>query len=158
MLEYRNKEQIRAYYERELIERKIMVELWEGVKRVYKKDGKPFAILSKNYVGGKIQKSPFGWRELYVGCYSEELRTSVYDVIIDVDNMTLEQIDEEVEKRIKLRKENVVLLEKMLQDLDEVVAKCDAYIKEGEILMKSVGVNPFSRTLVREYVKANQKV
>lgn len=158
MLEYRNKEQIREYYERELIERKIMVELWEGVKRVYKKDGNPFAILSKNYVGGKIKKDAFELWNLYVGRYSEELRTSVYDKIIDIGDDTLEQIDEKIEKRIKYRKENVVFLEKMLQGFDEVIARCDAYIKEGEDLMNSVGMNPCSRTLVREYVKANQKV
>lgn len=157
MFEYRSKEKIREMYERKLTERKIMVELWEGVKRVYKKDGNPFAVLSKNYVGGKIRKDSYGTWLLEVSCYSEELRTSVYDVIIDVDNMTLEQIDEEVEKRIKLRKENVVLLEKMLQDLDEVIAKCDAYIKEGEDLRNSMSTNPYLRDFVREYVKENRK-
>ena len=158
MFEYRSKDKIREMYERKLIERKTIVELWEGVKRVYKKDGNPFAVLSKNYVGGKIRKDGFGIWLLEVGCYSEELRKCVWDNILYVDEKSLEQIDEEIKKRLQIRKDDVAHLEKTLQSLDEVIARCDAYIKEGEDLMNSVGVNPCSRTLVREYVKANQKV
>ncbi len=158
MFEYRSKKQIREYYERELIKRKIMVELWEGVKRVYKKDGNPFAVLSKNYVGGKIRKDRFGIWLLEVGCYSEELRESVWDEILYVDDKSLEQIDEAIKKRLQRQKDNVAHLEETLQSLDEVIAKCDIYIKEGEALMDSMGINPYLRDLIRGYVKKNNKL
>lgn len=157
MFEYRSKEKIREMYERKLTERKIIVELWEGVKRVYKKDGNPFAVLSKNYVGGKIRKDGFGIWLLEVSCYSEELRECVWDKILYVDEKSLEQIDEEIKKRLQIRKDDVVYLEKTLQSLNEVIAKCDAYIKEGEDLRDSMSTNPYLRDFVREYVKENRK-
>lgn len=33
------------------------IEMWEGVKRVYKKDGTPFKVLSKNFTGARFEDS-----------------------------------------------------------------------------------------------------
>lgn len=143
---------------RDLCETKAILEAYKGVKRVYKKDGKPFANLVRNFKGCIIRASQYafqpGENQLWVyghgnGCGYVSDRIDLYSY---VENMKEEEIKhdpipktpmlrqlyafdcDEIEQRI--RKE-ISVLEKEVERLQNLYDRFDGIAERFETAMEN---------------------
>lgn len=148
-----SKNDIRKKIENSIDEIRGRMEAWENVKRVYKKDGKPFKVLSKNFTNcfignnrwndGKVIEVSYyvngyhrsdsvaitgvnkdGWK----GTPPEE--SELYKLYAKVPcffDMNVDQVEEAISLCIERDKEYIAEHERELQIIDDVLGE---YIKE----------------------------
>lgn len=79
------------------------IEAWKNVTRLYKKDGKPFAILSKNFEGAKfVQKSYYHNQEEFTIYFTDENGSYQTDYInVYTEKDTPDSIEKAIKDRIE---------------------------------------------------------
>lgn len=143
---------------RDLCETKAILEAYKAIKRVYKKDGKPFAYLGKNFEGCTIKANDYasqpGENQLWVygygnGCGHVSARIDLYSY---VENMKEEEIKhdpipktpmlkqlyafdcDEIEQRIK---KEIAVLEKEVERLQKLYDRFDGIADKLEAAMEN---------------------
>ena len=134
---------IREDLERELSRQKAFCEAWKAVTRNYKKDGTPFANMSKNFSGCKLQHIsylPYAYEKEFVVSTCAPLCGYISDGVKTYDNihaedypaervqdwgfsgvfveLTADEIWDEIQKRIAYYQDCIEKSEKALAELE----------------------------------------
>lgn len=141
---------------RDLCETKAILEAYKVIKRVYKKDGKPFAYLGKNFDGCTIKASDYasqpGENQLWVYGYGNGCGyvSAWIDLWCFVEYMKPEEIKHEpIEKTSMLKqiyafdcdeieqaiKKEIARLEKEVEGLQSLYDRFDGIAEELEVAM-----------------------
>lgn len=158
-IQYEKEKQMKNI-ERSLCETKAILEAYKAIKRVYKKDGKPFAYLGKNFEGCTIKASEYafqpGENQLWVyghgnGCGHVSDRIDLYSYVEDmkeeeIKHDPLPKISmlrqlyafdcDEIEQRIK---KEIAVLEKEVERLQNLYDKFDSIAEKLESAMENFG-------------------
>lgn len=154
-IQYEKEKQMKNI-ENELYRTKAILEAYKGIKRVYKKDGKPFANINKNFEGCTIKASKYafqpGENQLWVywcgiGCGYVSAWIDLYSY---VENMKEEEIKhdpipktpmlkqiyafdcDEIEQAIK---KEIVRLEREVERLQSLYDRFDSIAEKLEVAM-----------------------
>ena len=135
MSDYRNLEDIKNELTKMLNDSRSKLALWQGVKRLTKKDGGNFAILNKNIEGARVEQE-YGSVYLKAATYylpeaerkqiphfkwtSEEIYIAYRD-----DELTPEIVFEKIAGRIEQLKKHITEYENELAAVEDIFKKYD---------------------------------
>ena len=133
-------EDIKKELTRTLKEHEALLQAWNNVNRLYKKDGSSFSILSKNFENANIQDEPYSIYpakvvEVFICCegkyYNEEIKCTqlvrysqrkvdesriIHESCLeDRYNLTIDEIFEEIELKKEYHKKRIEELNKQLE-------------------------------------------
>lgn len=138
----------------------FLASLWSNVKRKYKKDGGTYSILSKNFEGCTIKRPDWG---VYEDCewlvqVSGHNAKGAYDythfsTYNGGKGMTADQIEVEIKKEAKIRRENAEEYKRALEKIDDVFDMCDQWIQEIEDVVRNDKDLESVKYKISDYIK-----
>ena len=156
-IQYEKEKQMKNI-ENEIYRTKAILEAYKGIKRIYKKDGKPFANINKNFEECTIKASQYafqpGENQLWVyghgnGCGYVSDRIDLYSYVEDmkeeeIKHDPLPKISmlrqlyafdcDEIEQRIK---KEIAVLEKEVERLQNLLDRLDSIAEKFETAMEN---------------------
>lgn len=149
-------EDIKKELTRTLKEHEALLQAWNNVNRLYKKDGSSFSILSKNFENANIQDEPYSIYpakvvEVFICCegkyYNEEIKCTqlvryskrkvdesriIHESFLeDRYNLTVDEIFEEIELKKEYHK-------KRIEELNKQLEMAESYYKQVLIKMEEI--------------------
>lgn len=135
MSNYRNLEDIKNELTKRLNDSRKNLALWQGVKRLTKKDGGNFAILNKNIEGAKVEQQ---YSSLYLKAatyylpeaerktipYHTWVNDEIYIGYMDTE-LTPETVFEKIAGRIEALKKHIAEYENELAAVEDIFKKYD---------------------------------
>ena len=166
---------------KDICESKAILEAYKAIKRVYKKDGKPFAILSKNFEGCTIKASQYasqpGKNQLWVygygnGCGHVSDRIDLYSYVKDMKEEEIkhdpipkismlkqlyafdcDEIEEAIKREIVRLEKKVERLQNLYDNFDKITEKLEVAIENFRNEMGEDIQNYEIRELIRNVFK-----
>lgn len=156
-IQYEKEKQMKNI-ENELCRTKAILEAYKAIKRVCKKDGKPFANINKNFEGCTIKASQYafqpGENQLWVygyvnGCGHVSDRIDLYSYVEDMKKEEIKHDPipktpmlkqlyafdcDEIEQRIK---KEIAVLEKEVERLQNLLDRFDSIAEKFETAMEN---------------------
>lgn len=184
MSNYYNLDGIKTELNKRLSYEKSILKAWENVTFPTKKDGTPFKVMSKNFDGAKMYHDDIAWhdyeKKLKVGTFDNlngyiDESISCYEMVKYTDKSMLEKtenimpkepmleqiyvydlddIKEEIQETINRHKENIVSLEKQIDQAEKAYNDfVEAYRKAIQELEENAGKETSLFYAVRDTVK-----
>lgn len=145
------KEKIEKEYRNNISTYENAIKAWRNVKRLGKKDGSDFVIISKNFSNANIKKE-YPWQDyssLTVHyCYGDGGYT--YDNILIDDKDTVNDVFQKINDRIQMYETSVKKAKSKLSNVERVFTEVDNTVKQ---LMTFCKENGFSAYEVCDYIR-----
>ena len=168
MANYYNLDGIKTNLKNEIEEREAILKAWENVTFPTKKNGEPFAVMSKNINGATYKKADYGlsinnvelkvvanynykWTTNSIDCYTlvrylkdknKIAKTENYmpkePCLEQVYKYDLEDIKQAVNNRIEFLKENVEFLKRQLEIADKAYTTFRKAYEDAMVVLDSV--------------------
>ena len=130
-----------------------MINAWRNVKRITKKDGTDFLIMSKNFENA-ILKKDYSWMDYYTLTVDYKYANGgyTYDNITVDNNDTVDDIFRKINERIKGYETSKRKIEEKLSKIKDVFGEIDNIMKQ---LIPFCKQNGFSAYEVCNYIREN---